>query len=226
MIKSILKMIKNLLLFIVFISFFSSENRCYGQQYTVNFVTNKGAFTISLYDSTPFHRDNFINLIGLKFYDSLLFHRVIKNFVAQAGDPDSKHAKDTALLGDGDLKYKIPFEYIESYIHKFGALGMARDENPEKESSSCQFYIVTGRKGHDSLYEKAYKRTGLIVPEWKKVIYNKIGGTPHLDTRYTVFGEVTQGMKVILKICKMKTDKNNRPLKPVRIISASFTKLY
>lgn len=196
------------------------------QQYHVFIKTNKGDFVISLYDSTPFHRDNFINLVGAKFYDSLLFHRVIKHFVAQAGDPDSKYANDTALLGDGDLKYKIPFEYRPEYFHKFGAVGMARDDNPEKASSACQFYVVTGRKGHDSLYQKAFKRTGIEVPEWKRKIYDKIGGTPHLDTRYTVFGEVIQGMKVIKRICRMKVDKNNRPKKPVRILSAYFRKNY
>lgn len=196
------------------------------QQYQVHFTTNKGKFVISLYDSTPFHRDNFINLVGVKFYDSLLFHRVINHFVAQAGDPTSKYAPDTALLGDSDLPYKIPFEFVPTYFHKYGAVGMARDDNPDKASSSTQFYIVTGQKGHDSLYEKAYKRTGIIVPEWKQKVYDKIGGTPHLDTRYTVFGEVVSGMKTIEKISKMNTDKHDRPLKPVRILSAYFIKQY
>lgn len=200
--------------------------RLNAQQFHVFIQTNKGDFVISLYDSTPYHRDNFINLVGAKFYDSLLFHRIIKHFVAQAGDPDSKYAHDTALLGDGDFKYKIPFEYRPEYFHKYGAVGMARDDNPEKASSACQFYVVTGRIGHDSLYQKAFQRTGVEVPQWKRKIYDKIGGAPHLDTRYTVFGEVIQGMKTIKRICRVKVDKNNRPKRAVRILSAYFKRNY
>ncbi len=188
------------------------------QTYQVKIKTSMGDIVLSLSDSTPLHRDNFLKLCRDNFFDSTLFHRVINHFVIQAGDPDSKRAKDTATLGEGDLGYKVPFEYRETLFHKRGALGMARDDNPEKASSACQFYIVTGRLGHDSLYTKALNRTGKEVPQWKKDIYNKIGGTPHLDTRYTVFGEVIKGMDIVDRISVVKTNEKDRPLKNIKII--------
>lgn len=182
-------------------------------------VTNYGAIEVMLYDGTPQHRDNFIKLVKEHYYDSLLFHRVIKNFVIQAGDPVSKNADDTAQLGDGDLGYTVPAEICpEKYFHKRGALGMARDDNPAKASSACQFYIVTGRVANDSILKKAKERTGgYEIPKEHKLVYQTSGGIPHLDSRYTVFGEVTEGMEVVDKISAVLTDKNDRPLKPVRI---------
>ena len=145
-------------LFVLFLSFiyFCSI----AQTRKAEIVTNYGTITIALYDGTPKHRDNFIKLAEKHFFDSLLFHRVIKGFVAQAGDPTSKNAKDTATLGDGDLGYTVPAEILpEKYFHKRGAIGMARDENPEKASSASQFYIVQGKKADDSTFIKARART-------------------------------------------------------------------
>ena len=138
----------------------------YAQTYQAKIVTAYGSVTIELYDGTPKHRDNFIKLVNQHYYDSLLFHRVIKGFVAQAGDPASKYANDTALLGDSDLRYTVPAEIIpEKYYHKRGAVGMARDDNPEKASSACQFYIVQGKIADDSTFIKARKRTdGYEIP--------------------------------------------------------------
>jgi cyclophilin family peptidyl-prolyl cis-trans isomerase len=191
----------------------------FGQSHQAKIVTNYGTIVISLYDGTPEHQKNFIKLANEHFYDSLLFHRVIKNFVIQAGDPLSKHAQDTALLGEGDLDYKVPAELVpEQYFHKRGAVGMARDENPELASSGCQFYIVQGKVANDSTFIKAEARTkGYIIPEKNKEVYRSIGGIPHLDSRYTVFGEVLSGMEVVDKIAAVATDENNRPKKAVRI---------
>lgn len=190
---------------------------CQSQRFKI--ITNYGDITISLYDGTPKHRDNFAKLVNEHKYDSLLFHRVIKGFVIQAGDPLSKYANDTMLLGDGDLGYLVPAEiFPEKYYHKRGAIGMARDDNPAKASSACQFYIVQGKVATDSIFTKAKARTnGYEIPEEHKKVYRKIGGIPHLDSRYTVFGEVLKGMKVVDRIAAQATDKNDRPRKEVRI---------
>ncbi len=194
-------------------------NQLYAQTHRAKIATNYGTVIIELYDGTPKHRDNFIKLANQNYFDSLLFHRVINGFVVQAGDPTSKNANDTAQLGEGDLGYTVPAEiFPERYFHKRGALGMARDENPEKASSACQFYIVQGKIANDSTFIKARARTnGYEIPEEHKQIYRTIGGIPHLDSRYTVFGEVVKGMKVVDKIAVVETDKNDRPKKEVRI---------
>jgi len=199
---------------------------CCAQTYKAKIVTNYGTIIVKLYDGTPLHRDNFIKLCGQHYYDSLLFHRVIHNFVIQAGDPYSKYAKDTVLLGDSDLNYSIPAEIMpEKYYHKRGALGMARDDNPQKASSACQFYIVQGKIADDSTFIKAKKRTdGYEIPEEHKKVYRQIGGIPHLDSRYTVFGEVIKGMDVVDRISLLPTDKNDRPKTAVRIIEARIIK--
>jgi cyclophilin family peptidyl-prolyl cis-trans isomerase len=193
----------------------------YSQSHQAKIITNYGTIVIELYDGTPEHQKNFIKLANEHFYDSLLFHRVIKGFVIQAGDPNSKHAKDTTILGEGDLPYKVPAELVpDQYFHKRGAVGMARDENPEWASSACQFYIVQGKIANDSTFIKAKAKTnGYEIPEKNKAVYRTIGGIPHLDSRYTVFGEVISGMDVVDKIAEVKTDENNRPKKAVRIKS-------
>jgi cyclophilin family peptidyl-prolyl cis-trans isomerase len=198
--------------------------RC--QSHQAKIETNYGAITIMLYDETPKHRNNFIKLAERKYFDSLLFHRVIKDFVIQAGDPYSKFAKAGVLLGDSDLGYTIPAEILpDKYYHKRGAVGMARDDNPAMASSACQFYIVQGKIAADSTFAKAKKRTnGYEIPDAHKEVYKTQGGIPHLDARYTVFGEVMDGMDVVDKIAAVKTDKNDRPLEDVRIIRVIMIK--
>ncbi len=189
------------------------------QTHKAKIVTNYGTVVIMLYDGTPLHRDNFIKLANKHYFDSLLFHRIIKGFVCQAGDPFSKYAADGVLLGDSDLGYTIPAEiFPEKYFHKRGAVGMARDDNPQMASSACQFYIVQGKIAEDSTFVTAKKRTnGYEIPEAHKKIYRSVGGIPRLDSRYTVFGEVIKGMDVIDKMSAVETDKNDRPEKEVWI---------
>ncbi|MBK7505482.1 MAG: peptidylprolyl isomerase [Bacteroidetes bacterium] len=191
----------------------------------IKMKTSMGTIKLVLYDETPLHRDNFIKLVKEKYYDGLLFHRVIDSFVVQGGDPNSKLANDTALLGEGDLGYTILAEIMpDKYYHKKGALGMARDDNPEKASSACQFYIVEGKISNDSIIAKAKLRTGYTLPVKHEEVYRKIGGIPHLDSNYTVFGEVTKGMKVVNKISKVKKDENDRPIKNVYILKMSIAR--
>ena len=191
----------------------------------IKMKTSMGTIKLVLYDETPLHRDNFIKLVKEKYYDGLLFHRVIDSFVVQGGDPNSKLANDTALLGEGDLGYTIPAEIMpDKYYHKKGALGMARDDNPLKASSACQFYIVEGKISNDSIIAKAKTRTGYTIPSAHEKIYRTIGGIPHLDSNYTVFGEVTKGIKVVNKISKVKKDENDRPIKNVYILKMSIAR--
>ena len=237
--------------------------------------TTMGNITVKLYDETPKHKENFIKLVKEGAYDSTLFHRVIKNFMIQAGDPLSKNATDTTTLGSGDVGYTIPAEFNKNFFHKKGALAAARqgDEvNPERESSGCQFYIVTGRKfseaqminmeNHmnearleevfnnlarkhmkeiykmrktgdtegllelqDSLESQARnivdKELALRYTKEQKQAYTTIGGAPHLDGAYTVFGEVVDGMDVVEKIEQVGTNRADRPKVDIRITKAT-----
>ena len=242
----------------------------------VKLETTMGNITVALYNETPKHRDNFIKLVKEGVYDSTLFHRVIKQFMIQAGDPDSKNASATAMLGSGDVGYTIPAEFNPKFFHKKGVLAAARqgdDVNPEKASSGCQFYIVTGRKftepqllgmenkineqREEALFDslarqhmkeiykmrKAGDNAGLLelqdtleaqareladkeekfrfTPEQIKA-YSTIGGAPHLDGSYTVFGEVTEGMEVVDNIEIAKTNRADRPIENIRILKASI----
>ena len=242
----------------------------------VKLETTMGNITVALYNETPKHRDNFIKLVKEGVYDSTLFHRVIKQFMIQAGDPDSKNASDTAMLGSGDVGYTIPAEFNPKFFHKKGVLAAARqgdDVNPEKASSGCQFYIVTGRKftepqllgmenkineqREEALFDrlarqhmkeiykmrKAGDNAGLLelqdtleaqareladkeekfrfTPEQIKA-YSTIGGAPHLDGSYTVFGEVTEGIEVVNNIEIAKTNRADRPIENIRILKASI----
>lgn len=173
----------------------------------VEITTDYGVMIAKLYDETPLHRDNFVKLVQQKFYDSLLFHRVIDGFMIQGGDPTSKNAPDGMQLGGGAAPGdRIPAEFKPGLIHKKGALAAARDNNPEKASSNCQFYIVQGKPGEPQ---------GSNYTKSQKEVYAKIGGTPFLDQNYTVFGEVISGLDVIDKIAKAPKDGADRPTKNV-----------
>ena len=238
--------------------------------------TSMGDIKVKLYNETPKHRDKFIKLAKDGTYNGTLFHRVIKDFMVQAGDPESKNAPKGKMLGSGDVGYTVPAEFVyPKYFHKKGALSAARqgDEvNPKKESSGCQFYIVTGKVFNDStllnmeqqknqnkvteafnalaqkhmkeiykmrkandqdrLYalqdtlfiqaeaEAAKQPDFHFTPEQIKA-YTTVGGTPHLDGEYTVFGEVVEGMDIVDKIQQVKTDRSDRPEEDVKIINVS-----
>ena len=200
----------------------------------VQLETTKGNIRIMLYDDTPVHRDNFLKLVDEHFYDSLLFHRVIKNFMIQAGDPKSKNAEPGVLLGGGDLGYTLPAEInTAAHYHAKGALAMAREGdrvNPERRSSACQFYIVWGRtystKELEAVQEKVRENTNGKTTLSSEMFwtYRKKGGSPHLDGQYTVFGEVVEGMDVVDKIQKVFTDDYNRPVDDIRILKATRIK--
>lgn len=190
----------------------------------VEITTDFGTMIVKLYDSTPLHRDNFIAKVKDKFYDSLLFHRVINGFMIQGGDPESKNADSAAMLGGGEAPGgMIPAEFKPYLIHKKGALAMARTNNPEKASSNCQFYIVQGKAVNDTMLNQIEcsirqgGNIGFYYTDEQRKIYKTIGGTPFLDQNYTVFGEVIKGLDVIDKIAAVQTDPNDRPLKNVRM---------
>lgn len=256
----------------------SDSSKTSTSQKKVEMTTNKGSIIILLYDETPLHRDNFLKLVQEQFYDSILFHRVIENFVIQAGDPASKKAEEGVALGGTDLPYTVPAEFDSVAFHKRGAVGAARDNRPDRASSSTQFYISQGRMfngsrslsdsiishyedrisamtemtkmQNDSGHAAAFRRLNRMygdgthpdtarvlyesllsiankrldgkerykIPEWRKEIYRTIGGIPHLDENYTVFGEVIQGMEVVDEIASTATDERDRPLEAVRIL--------
>jgi len=170
-----------------------------------------------LYNETPKHRDNFVKVTKDGTLNGTLFHRVIKDFMIQGGDPDSKNAKPGQALGMGDLGYTIPLEYVPVIIHKKGALAAAATNNPEKASSACQFYIVQGKKFVPSQLDGLSARSGVKYTAQQKEIYQTIGGAPHLDGSYTVFGEIIEGLDVLDKIAAVECDQNNRPLKDIKM---------
>lgn len=190
--------------------------------------TSYGDIIIRLSDSTPLHRDNFIRLTKVGFYDSVLFHRVIKNFMIQAGDPDSKTAPAGKLLGNGGPAYTIPAEFRYSLFHKKGVIAAARDNNPEKASSASQFYITQGKvHTNGSLDTIETDRLKRKIPAPQREVYKTIGGVPHLDQNYTVFGEVIKGIEVVDKIASVQTSKGpdrDRPVENVVIIKAKLIK--
>ena len=193
--------------------------------------TTAGTIVLKLYNETPLHRDNFRALVEEGAYDSLLFHRVIENFMIQGGDPESKRATRGQLLGEGDRNYTIPAEFRldKGIFHRRGVLAAARegdDVNPEQRSSAMQFYIVWGKifddEGLDKVQQRLDERTGgrvKLTPKMREV-YKTVGGTPHLDGQYTVFGEVVDGLDVVEAIQQVSTDESDRPLRDVRIIKA------
>ena len=179
--------------------------------------TEYGNITLKLYKNTPLNTANMIKRAEEHFYDSLLFHRCIPKFVIQGGDPDSKHAKQGQLLGDGDLPFLVKAEINEVNFHKRGALGVARDTTPDKSGSAAQFYIVVGKLYTDKELDSVSKKTGRKFTVKQKDVYIRKGGTPKLDGQYTVFGEVVHGMEVVDKIASQQRDKNDRPLTDIRI---------
>jgi len=260
---------------IILLFFLSFKEKGLAQELSrlVLIETSYGNIKIKLYNETPLHRDNFIKLVEKHFYDSLLFHRVINKFMIQGGDPDSKNAPSGKVLGEGDIGYTIPAEFNPALFHKRGVLAAARngdEENPERASSGCQFYIVQGKVFTDSLlnvvgkridrmqaYNRVVRSTGNknlfdILAKYQKdenvdsikstkakidkltdnelldiaphqftdeqrKIYTTVGGTPHLDNSYTVFGEVLEGMDVVDKIATAPRDKSDRPLRDIRM---------
>ncbi len=204
---------------------------CQNKNVHVVLETTMGNIELKLYDLTPLHRDNFRALVKEHAFDSLLFHRVIRDFMIQGGDPDSKYAEPGKVLGDGDRDYTVPAEFRleDGIFHRRGVLAAARegdDVNPEQRSSAMQFYIVWGRvfddEGLDRIQLRLDARTDgrvKLTPEMREV-YKTVGGTPHLDGQYTVFGEVVSGLDVVDAIQQVATDANDRPLTDVRILRA------
>lgn len=183
--------------------------------------TSHGYVEIMLYDNTPLHSENFLKLIKSGFYDNLLFHRVIKDFMIQAGDPNSKDAAPGIALGSGGPDYTIPAEFFPGYFHKKGALAAARQPdniNPTQASSASQFYIVHGRKfSLEELNYMVQHQMHMTFTQEQITVYTELGGAPHLDDAYTVFGEVVSGLETIDKIAIEPRDKRDRPLKDIII---------
>lgn len=194
--------------------------------------TTMGDIVIRLSDSTPLHRDNFLKLVKVGFYDSVLFHRVIKDFMIQGGDPNSIRAAAGKPLGDGGPGYTVPAEFRKTLFHKKGVIAAARTSdnvNPAKASSGSQFYITQGKvytdAGLDSV--EKFRLNGRKIPAEQREVYKRIGGTPQLDQGYTVYGDVVKGLEVVDKIAAVQTSKaqdRDRPLQDVRIIKTKLVK--
>lgn len=188
----------------------------------VQLATDSGVIVLRLYNKTPLHRDNFIKLVKQHYFDSLLFHRVIKSFMIQGGDPNSKNALPRIQLGNGGPAYTIPAEFDSTLFHKKGVLAAARtgdNQNPTKASSGSQFYIVQGKIFNDAGLDsvETFRLKGRKLPLAHREVYKTIGGTPHLDMNYTVFGEVESGFEVVDKIAAAARDSNNRPFTDIRM---------
>ncbi len=188
------------------------------KDYLLTLRTDFGTMHLILYQETPLHKANFIKLVNKKFYDGLLFHRIIDGFMIQGGDPNSKTAQQGTRLGNGGGEMeRIPFEFQPNRIHKKGALAAARDNNPEKKSSACQFYIVQGKKLSDDEITLASQKNGMNYTTEQRAQYMILGGTPRLDNNYTVFGEVIDNLSVIDSIAVQARDKFDRPLKDIQM---------
>ncbi|MBR4803515.1 MAG: peptidylprolyl isomerase [Bacteroidales bacterium] len=217
---------------VIFVSFFlmlglaefaqttNNENVTANKKNYILIETDFGNMKVLLYEDTPLHSENFIKLVKNGFYDGLLFHRVINNFMIQGGDPTSRNAKPDAMLGDGSPGYTIPAEFNPKHYHKKGALAAARqgdDVNPNKESSGSQFYIVQGHVYNEAMMHKIAAQMNKSFSEEQIKAYGTIGGTPWLDNDYTVFGEVVEGLEVIDKIAAVRCGANDRPVEDVKM---------
>lgn len=185
----------------------------------VRIKTAKGECIVMLYNQTPKHRDNFLKLAKEGFYKGTLFHRVINEFMIQGGDPDSKTAAEGQQLGSGDLGYRVDAEFRDSLFHKKGVLAAARDNNPEKASSASQFYLVQGKLFTDEELDKTRmsRMNGRFIPDSQRAVYKTLGGTPHLDGNYTVYGEIVQGLTLVDTIAAVATSPTNRPVEDIRM---------
>ncbi len=186
-------------------------------QCTIEIETDYGTMLAILYTATPKHQDNFIKLVGEGFFNDLLFHRVINGFMIQGGDPNSRNAPANMPLGMGGPGYQIPAEFVDSLVHTKGALAAARTNNPKKESSGSQFYIVQGRPIPLEQLEYLEMSKGFKYSSEVKKVYQTIGGTPMLDREYTVFGRVVKGIEVIDKIASTSTGAQDRPIKDIKM---------
>lgn len=203
-------------------------------RHQVMLQTSKGDIVVELYNGTPRHRDNFLKLVREGYYDGILWHRVIADFMIQTGDSTTRHAKPEQMVGEYDVNYTIPAEIrFPQFFHKRGALAAARegdDVNPHWESSGAQFYIAVGRPitplqmdWYQSKMDTATNFTLKYTPEIRDC-YQKYGGIPHLDGKYTVFGEVVKGYNVVREIDYVDTDANDRPVADVKILKAFIIK--
>lgn len=210
-------MMKKLLLFCLMLLCHATFAAKPKYQY-VKISTSKGECIVRLYNETPLHRDNFLKLAKEGYYNGTIFHRVIKDFMIQGGDPDSKNATPEASLGNGGPEYKIPAEFRDSIFHKKGVLAAARDNNPEKASSGSQFYLVQGKVFTDEQLNTVEKnRLKHEIPAYQREVYKTIGGTPHLDRNYTAYGEVVKGIEMIDAIASVETGEANRPKEDVKM---------
>lgn len=234
--NSLIKTSVLLVLLIVTSSCSLFKNMKETREQKVQIETTQGTMIVKLYNETPLHRDNFVKLVKEKFYDGILFHRVIADFMVQAGDPDSRNAQPDTRLGSGGVGYTIPAEFkVPVLYHKRGALSAARtgdQVNPTKASSGCQFYIVTGQTHTEEELDRmltskmarvrrteaANENPAYSFSVEARSDYQTIGGTPHLDGDYTVFGEVIKGFEVLDKISDAETNSADRPKEDIQII--------
>ncbi|MCH8904523.1 MAG: peptidylprolyl isomerase [Bacteroidetes bacterium] len=186
----------------------------------IELKTDLGVMKVKLYNKTPLHRDNFLELVKKGYFDGLIFHRVMNGFMIQGGDPNSRNAVKGQQLGTGGPGYTVPAEFFADLIHKKGALAAARQPdqvNPTKASSGSQFYIVQGKRLSDQDLNGFDRSRRVKYTEEQRRIYKTVGGTAQLDLGYTVFGEVIDGMDVIDKIATVPVDRNNRPNTDIRM---------